>query len=728
MIKYFSGYFGVFCVFLFLSCIQAPHLSRQKDSFLWLEEVEGEKALSWVKKQNKKTLGELTRGERFKDMKSSALKILQAKDKIPDISLHGSHVYNFWQDDQSVRGVWRRTSVKSFRQKKPKWETLLDIDALAKKEKENWVYQRWNSLCLPPGMRHCLISLSRGGRDASVIREFDTLKKRFVKKGFYLPEAKSFMTWLDRDHVLVGTDFGEGSLTDSGYPRLLKLWKRGTDLKEASMVFEAGKTDMIVKAHNFRHLKDQVTVVSRRDSFFTAFHWLYENGVLKSLPLQKTAGIVSFFHGSLIVSLKEPWSVAGQSFPQGSLVAVDKAVAGKREIPKDQIQLLYIPDEKSAVDRHTVTKDRLLIGVLEDVRGKIFQVTLSRKTSEKTSPAGALSQKKFSQARHMDLIPGANLNLFAASPDSPDFFISRENFLEPQTLYFYNSRKSKIAKSKTLPARFDNRNIVVFQKWVTSRDGTRVPYFLVGKKSQIEKGNAPTLLFGYGGFEISVTPKYNGFLGQAWLEKGGLYAVANIRGGGEFGPRWHRAAQKMNRHLAYDDFIAVAEDLIKTGITIKDKLAIYGGSNGGLLVGAVMTRRPDLFRAVVCRVPLLDMIRYSKLLAGASWVGEYGDPEDKKMRDYLLSYSPYHNVRKDRKYPELFLLTSTKDDRVHPGHARKMAARMIHLGHQNLRYYENIEGGHGAAANLNQKARMDALIFEFLFKTIGGDLKTTESP
>ncbi len=426
--RIFLFYFGVFFV---LSCSQLPWVEK-KDSFLWLEEVEGKKALSWVKKQNKKTLDELTQGKRFKSLETSALEIFQAKDKIPWISLRGSHVYNFWQDDKSIRGVWRKTSVKSYKRKNPKWETLLDIDKLAEKEKENWVYH--GVQCLPPKWRYCLVSLSRGGKDASVVREFDTLKKKFVKKGFYLPEAKSVLTWLDKDHVLVGTDFGKDSLTESGYPRLLKLWKKGTDIQQASLVFEAKKTDMIVYSYKIMNLEDQVTVISRDDSFFTRFYWLYENGILKKLSLQKTARIMSLFHGFLIVSLKEDWSVGGKTFPQGSLVAVDKKVAGNEKISEDQVQLLYAPDEKSAVSVHwgggSVTKGRLLISVLENVRGKIFQVTLSKKNFGKTS------QKKSFKVEPMNLIPGVHLKLAAASFDSPDFFVYREDFLKPDALYF----------------------------------------------------------------------------------------------------------------------------------------------------------------------------------------------------------------------------------------------------------------------------------------------------
>lgn len=712
--KFFLLSFGAL---LLSACSYLPWATEQRDSFLWLEEIEGDKALSWVKEQNKNTLNELTQGKRFKNLEDSALEILEAKDKIPWIALKGSHVYNFWQDDQSIRGVWRKTSVKNYKKKKPNWEILLDIDALAKKEKENWVYH--GSQCLPPQWRYCLIYFSRGGKDASVVREFDTAKKKFVKNGFYLPEAKNSVTWMDKDHLLVGTNFGPGSLTDSGHPRILKLWKRGTDIKQAHFILKGKKSDVSLYSQRLMNSQEQALVIARKDSFFTGFYWLYEKGVLKKLPLQKTAQISNFFHGFFIVHLKKDWLVEDQTFLQGSLVAVDKQVAGQPHVSKNQVHILYMPGKKSTIEYTYMTKNRLLVRTLDNIKGRLFQVTLDKPRNSKEKLSENTPSRKSFKVQPMNLIPGAHLRSVTTSFDSSDFFVLREDFLNPDTLYLYSNKRNKVSKVKSLPHRFKNKNMIVLQKWATSQDGTQIPYFLVGQKSQIKKGQAPTLLNGYGGFEISFTPFYSGLLGRTWLEKGGIYVLANIRGGGEFGPQWHQAAKKMNRHKAYDDFIAVAEDLIKKGITTKDKLAIKGGSNGGLLVGAVMTRRPDLFKAVICQVPLLDMIRYSQLLAGASWVGEYGDPKKKKERQYLLSYSPYHKVkpRKDQKYPDLFLMTSTKDDRVHPGHARKMAAKMFHLGHTNLQYYENIEGGHGAAANLKQKAKMKALTFEFLFKT-----------
>ena len=695
------GHFLVLClttVFVF-SCTRTP--TTQKDSFLWLEKVEGEKALSWVREQNKKTLNDLTLSQRFKELQASALKILQAKDRIPAISFRGSYVYNFWQDEKHIRGLWRRTSVKDYKKPSPRWETLLDLDALAKKEKENWVYK--GSQCLAPQFERCLLVLSRGGKDASVIREFDVSQRNFVKGGFRLPEAKSDVSWLDEDHIFVGTDFGKDSLTESGYPRIVKLWKRGTPLKEAKTISEAKKSDVLAYSLKMRHLKDEVSVVLHRESFFTSVYWIYEKGKLKKLPLQKTAEVLDLFHGFLIVSIKDPWSVAGQKIPAGSLVALSKKAAGGK-ISQDQIQVVYVPDERSTVVGVAVTANRLLINNLENVRGKILEVKFKNNQLTKPKP-----MMKFIKA---------HLGVAATSRDSSDFFVGTRDFLQPDALYFYENGNGKASKIKSLPDRFNNQSMTVEQRWATSKDGTRVPYFLIGKKSQIQKGGAPTLLYGYGGFESSVTPRYKPFTGKVWLSKGGLYVVANIRGGGEFGPKWHKSAQKKNRHKAYDDFIAVAEDLIQSKITTRDQLAIEGRSNGGLLMGAVMTRRPDLFKAVLCVVPLLDMIRYTKLLAGISWVGEYGDPENKKMRKYLLSYSPYHNIKKDQTYPDLFLLTSTKDDRVHPGHARKMAAKMMSLGHKNIRYYENIEGGHGMSSNLKQKAKMTALSYEFLFRTI----------
>jgi prolyl oligopeptidase len=677
-------------------------LDGKDDPHLWLEDVEGEKALGWVEDQNEKTLSEMTKSARYKEMEQKALKILQAQDKIPYVNIKGKYLYNFWQDDKHVRGLWRRTTFKSYQSQNPRWEVVLDLDKLAQKEKENWVFKGAN--CQAPSYELCLLTLSRGGKDASVIREFNTKTKRFVKNGFNLKEAKSWVSWINRNEVFVSTDFGPGTMTASGYPRLLKVWKRGTSLDKARTIREAKKEHMSVYGMTFVDSQGATSFVSTWKTFFTSSLALYESGKISELPLPESAQIMDVFKGHFLFKLRKAWTLDGTTYPQGSLIAVHSRIAKAGKVTKQDVTMIYAQTDKASMLSATTTRDKILINVLDNVNGKILEVSLQ--------------DGQFTKPEAIKFKDNTNLGIVAVSPFQSDYFFRVNGFLNPDALYHYNSKLKLTKKMKSLPARFSSQGMVVKQKWATSRDGTKVPYFVIGKKEVVEKGKAPTLLYGYGGFEVSLSPTYKPVVGKLWLEKGGVYVMANIRGGGEFGPSWHQAALKMNRQKAYDDFIAVGEDLVQTGMTTKDKLAIQGGSNGGLLVGAVMTQRPDLFKAVLCHVPLLDMVRYSQLLAGASWVGEYGDPKDPEMRDYLLGYSPYHNVKEGKDYPELFLLTSTKDDRVHPGHARKMAAKMMSMGHKNIHYYENTEGGHAATANLKQRARMRALTYEFLFKTI----------
>ena len=672
------------------------------DPNLWLENIEGEKALSWVKSQNTKTLDQVTHTKRYKTMEKQALEILQAKDKIPYVSMMGHQLYNFWQDKKNVRGLWRRTTLKNYKMKNPKWEVVLDLDELGKKEKENWVFKGAN--CLAPDFKRCLMNLSRGGKDAVVVREFDTVAKKFVSGGFELPEAKTWSDWIDKDHIFVATQFDKDSLTESGYSRIVKIWKRGTPLTQAREVLKGPKSDMAAFGQTFHTPEEKVTLVSRWETFYTTSTQVYRDGKLLPLPVPKSASLVGYFKGAFLLELRKDWKEGDLDFKQGWVVAIDKKVVENQAVTKKDVQVLYKPTQSTSVLRIATTSNRILLNTLENVTGKIYEI-------EKTD-------KGFSPIKPFRMQANTHLTLAATDSFHKDFFFRRSGFLNPDSLYHFNGSQKTMSKIKSLPAKFNGKGMIVKQMWAKSKDGTPVPYFVVGKNSVIKKGNAPTLLYGYGGFEVSLTPSYKPLVGKLWLEKGGVYVMANIRGGGEFGPRWHQAALKTNRQKAYDDFIAVGEDLVKNKLTTKEKLAIQGGSNGGLLVGAVMTQRPDLFKAVLCHVPLLDMIRYSQLLAGASWMAEYGDPRKQEMRDYLLSYSPYHNLSAEKKYPELFLMTSTKDDRVHPGHARKMAAKMMNMGHKNILYYENTEGGHAASANLKQKARMGALTYEFLFKTI----------
>ena len=673
------------------------------DPYLWLEEVEGERALEWVHARNKECFAELEADARYGKFLSQAEKLLNAKDRIPYGSIRGKYVYNFWQDAEHVRGIMRRTTPESYRLAKPEWETVLDIDALAKAEDENWVYK--GTTWLAPDYERCLIKLSRGGTDASVHREFDTLAKRFVEGGFALPEAKSGVTWLDRDTLLVGTDWGEGSLTESGYPRVAKRWKRGTPLAKATTIFEGRHEDIGIWPRVMDSGEETIALVDQSLTFFTgAYHVIGPDGEMTRLPLQESADLAGFYAGRLLFTLREAWEVDGQTHAQGALLAINAAVfQATGKLPT--IETIYTPDERTSIEGVTVSRSGLYVTLLQNVKGRILRFSVNPQSGQWSS-------------KPVPLPENGTVSISAAGPHSETIFINYEDHVTPDRLSEFDAEANKFSTLKSRAARFDAGELEVHQHMAKSADGTAVPYFVIHRKGLKPDGSTPTILYGYGGFEISLKPSYSATIGKLWLERGGAYAVANIRGGGEFGPRWHKAALKTERQRAYDDFIAVGEDLARRGITSPKHLGISGGSNGGLLVGAIFTQRPDLLNAVVCRVPLLDMIRYTKLLAGASWAAEYGDPEDPKMREAILRYSPYQNVFPDKKYPKVFIETSTKDDRVHPGHARKMVARMREQGHEVL-YYENTEGGHAAGANLKQHARRYALEYVYFSRQLG---------
>lgn len=689
-----------------LGCSSQPSretssLGDPNDPYGWLEDIEGKKSLDWVKRQNEKSVSVLGQGKRFTRLETLALEVLEAEDKIPKIEIKGNYLVNFWQDPVNVRGIWRRTSLEQFKDKDTEWDVLLDIDLLAKKENEDWYFREAN--CLGPQYEICLVSLSKGGKDAVVVREFNTKTKTFISSGFSLPEAKTTVDWLDKSHILVSTDFGKDSLTESGYSRIVKKWKRGTDLSAATQIYEGSKKDMGAYGFVIDHIDGKIPMIQKREEMFSAQNWTYLNSELQKIPLPYSVELAGFYKGYFIVQLRKDWVVDNKEFTQGSLVAVNKNIIKNKVATEKDVKLLYKPQEFATIAGVAILKDYILVNVLENVNGEIYEIG--------TNAAGFTKPKKliFAKNRHITLATSSVLG--------NDFFFNSSGMLEPNALHFYSGTTKKETVVQSLPARFNSKGMVVQQLWATSQDGTKVPYFIVGKKSQIKKGSAPTLLHGYGGFEISKTPEYNPEVGKLWLERGGLFVVANIRGGGEFGPKWHQAALKENRHKAYDDFIAVAEDLIKRKITVKDKLAIYGRSNGGLLVGAVMAKRPDLFKAVLCQVPLLDMIRYPELLAGSSWMAEYGDPRDEDMKNYLLSYSPYHNVKQEQIYPNLFLITSTRDDRVHPGHARKLAAKLNDFEKNKVWYFEETSGGH-SSQNMKQKAHVYAMMYEFLYQNL----------
>ncbi len=682
----------------FLALLILPLRAAGTDPFLWLEDVESPKAMDWVKAHNDKSLGRLTKDPRYAAIEKEVRKIQMAKDRLPFPTLANGWVYNFWQDADHVRGLWRRTRPEEYAKAEPKWEILLDIDRLNKDEGQDWVWE--GAACLPPAHQDCLLRLSHGGKDAVVVREFDVAKDTFVADGFYLPEAKTDVAWLDSGRVFVGTDFGPGSMTKSGYPRIVKLWTRGQALADAKTLFEGQPDDVSVSAYTDFRPEGSVSFVDRGMTFWTAKHWIVEpDASLKALPFPDDANFQGVFQGYLLAQLRSDWKIGARTFPAGALVALPTASVWDAS-PEDKVELIYAPDERSSISSVASSKSFIYLDTLQNVQGKILRAS--------RAPAGWLVESVS--------LPGLGTASVRATDDFEDsVYLSFESFLIPTTLYAYDAASDEPKPIKSIPARFDAKGTVAEQFEAVSKDGTKVPYFLVHKSDMKLDGTNPAFLYGYGGFEVSMVPNYLNDTGKVWIEKGMAYALANIRGGGEFGPKWHEAALTENRQRAYDDFIAVAEDLIKRKVTSPRRLGIMGGSNGGLLVGATLVQRPELFNAVVCQVPLLDMLRYTKIAAGPSWIGEYGDPEDPKMAAAIRRYSPYQNVKRDVKYPEAFFLTSTKDDRVGPVHARKMEALLESQGHPAL-YWENIEGGHGAAADLEERVKMRSLQFTYLLE------------
>jgi prolyl oligopeptidase len=669
------------------------------DPYLWLEGVGDEKALDWVRQKNGESQKKLQGDLAFKDLSRDLRAILDSDDKIPYVGKIGAHYYNFWKDKENPRGVWRRTTLAEYRKDEPAWELLLDLDALNKAEGENWVWQGSN--CLKPATddapyERCLISLSRGGADANVTREFDLASKSFVKDGWYRPEAKGGLQWIDRDTVYVYTDFGPGSMTSSGYPRIVKEWKRGTPMSEATVVYEGTDEDMYIAAVRDHDRGYERDFVSRTIAFYNDELYLRgKDGKLAKIDAPNSAN-KSVNREWLTVELREPWTVGGRTWPAGALLVArfDDFMAGKREFTA-----LFEPSDTTSLAGFSWTRNHLLLNVLDDVKNRLYVLSPGKDGWKREPLKGAPAF--------------GSVNASAVDSEESDaYFMTSTDYLTPTTLYLGEVGKEPEAL-KRMPVFFDASGFEIAQHFATSKDGTRVPYFQVSRKGQAADGRNPTLLYGYGGFEISLTPGYSGGIGRGWLSQGGTYVVANIRGGGEYGPRWHQAALKANRARAYEDFAAVAEDLIARKVTSPEHLGIQGGSNGGLLVGNMFTMYPQLFGAVVCQVPLLDMQRYHKLLAGASWMAEYGDPDKAEEWAFIKTYSPYHNVKAEVDYPPVLFMTSTRDDRVHPGHARKMMARMQEQEHK-VWYYENIEGGHGGAADNSQLANMQAMAYTFL--------------
>ena len=667
------------------------------DPNLWLEDVHGQKPLAWVAEQNARTKAVVEADARYQGDHDAILKVLDATDRIPLGGIDHNFVFNFWQDADNPKGVWRRTTIADYANAKPHWQTLLDVDKLAKDEKENWI---WKGASCSDSLTRCLVFLSRDGGDAHVVREFDVATRTFLQEGFTLAHAKSGARYFGEDKVLFETDFGPGSMTASGYPRIVKLWQRGTPIASAKTIFEGTHEDVASQGSVASGPNGRYALIERAVSFFeTEYSHIRADGSVHKLALPLFAIVQGVTDKHLIITLRKDWTVGGKLVKQGSLIAIPLTALDGGE-DKLAIETLYVPGPRSSIDQVSTGRDAVYASIYDNVTGSIHAFRLAGANWTDTK---------------LDLPANGSTSIASTNDWGGEAMFTFESYLRPTTLYSDNG-DGKLTAIKSLPQRFDASNLVTEQFEVASSDGVKIPYFVTRPKEST--GPALTILYGYGGFEISLTPGYSANYGMLWLTRGGTYVVANIRGGGEFGPGWHDAALLANRQKAYDDFAAVAADLVKRGFTTAKQLGIMGGSNGGLLVSAVMTQHPELMGAVVCQVPLIDMIRYTQIGAGASWASEYGDPADPKAREWILKYSPYQNVKPDVKYPPILFTTATSDDRVTPVHARKMAAKMEAMGNDVL-YFENTDGGHSAGADHKQAAEMWALSFIYLKQKLG---------
>jgi prolyl oligopeptidase len=675
------------------------------DNYQWLEDVHGDKAMAWVKSENERTAKVLEADPRFAEFSAEALKVLESPDRLATPVFRNGAVYNTWQDAEHVRGIVRRTTLADYLTVKPNWQTVLDYDALAKADNEKWVQHGLN--CLYPSDGLCLAGLSAGGEDADTLREFDLKTGKFVEGGFVLPKSKQRASWVDKDTLLIARDWGNGSMTPSGYPYIIKQWKRGEPLDQAKEIFRGSQSDggygiSPFVAHDAQG--HQAVLIYRPLTTFDIELSLVTPSGVKLLALPKKIEPAGLLDGQLFFVINENWTPQGSSkqYAKGSVIALDLA-----ELNKDTTHLkptvVFAPTAQEFEQEVSTTRNHLLLTTLDHVQGRAYEYTRSK--------SGAWTRKQLA-------VPDNQTVGIVTTNESDDkFFLALTGFLTPSSFELGDAATGELKVVKTLPAQFDASKDVVEQLEATSSDGTKVPYFVVHSKEMHYDGSNPALMTAYGGFQVSETPRYSGLVGKLWLEHGGVYVLANIRGGGEFGPAWHEAGLKTHRQLIYDDFAGVGQDLITRKITSPRRLGIMGGSNGGLLMGVEFNQHPDMWNAVVIQVPLLDMLGFEHIAAGASWVGEYGSVSVPEERKFLASISPYNNLKPDEKYPEPLIFTTTKDDRVGPVHARKFAARMEEY-HKPFFYDEIIEGGHAAGANLKEDARTWAEMYTYLSRKL----------
>ncbi|MEM1052844.1 MAG: prolyl oligopeptidase family serine peptidase [Pseudomonadota bacterium] len=673
-----------------------------QDPYIWLEEARSDEALAWVEAENERTLGVLEADPRFETLKAEALAIFDSEDRIPFVTFRPDGLYNFWQDKENPKGLLRRTTIESYQSDDPEWETVLDVDALAAAEGKEWVYK--GSTCLPPKMEMCMIALSDGGEDATIMREFNMTTKRFVEGGFELPEkSQGGVQWLDEDTLFVGRDFGEGTLTDSEYPFTTRVWKRGTDIAEANELYRGEASDVWAGASLVRDATGEIhaTTAFRGVSFHESeYYWLNPAFEWVKLDIPKKASPYGIVDGHMLLSTDVDWEVDGKTFPADSLIAIDL-----EEFKKDPNaaakMLVWAPGDRQTKRGGAITAGALYVGLLDNVVGKVLKFNF---------------QSGVWVSEEVALPDNATVGIAASSNESEQIMFTVTDFLNPTTLYYTDGARDP-APLKTSPARFDASGMDVEQHEATSADGTKIPYFIVKPKGMDMNGETAVLMSGYGGFQIPRLPAYLGSTGKMWLERGGAYVLANLRGGGEFGPGWHQTAIRENKQRTWDDFIAVGQDLVDRGFTAPEHLGIQGGSQGGLLVGTAFTQRPDLFGAAIVQIPLFDMLRYHLIGRGASWIGEYGDPRIPEQRAWIEGYSPYQKIVEGEDYPTPFLWASTADDRTHPAHARKGAARLKEQGHPYY-YFEDTVGGHSGGVDNEQRAKLQALQYIYLMQQL----------
>jgi len=682
---------------------RAQNSTEQPDKYVWLEDVSGEKSMAWVNAENERSAKVLQADPRYAVLSETALKVLESPTRLPTPDLIVGEIYNTWQDAQHVRGILRKTSMASYLTAQPDWHTVIDYDALAARDNEKWVEKGLR--CLYPGNSLCLVALSAGGEDAETLREFDLKTDKFVEGGFVLPKSKQEVTWVDKDTLLVARNWGPGTLTQSGYPFVIKLWKRGQPLDQAKEVYRGTEADVSAAAHSLHDSQGHHAVIFVRGVNF------FENEVAldtpsgpKKISTPGKSDINGLLDGQIILTLNEDWKPEGSSttLPQGSVVSLDLEA-----VRKDPVHLkpttVFTPTAEEFAQEASITKNHLILTTLDHVQGRAYVYTRD--------------SKKGWTFKKLDIPENLSVGIATTDNSSDQFFLQTEGFLTPSSLLLGDAATSTLKPAKTVPAQFDASNMLVEQLQATSKDGTKVPYFIVRHTDIKYDGSNPTLMGAYGGFQVSETPVYSGVLGKLWLERGGTFVLANIRGGGEFGPAWHEAGLKTHRQRIYDDFAAIGEDLVTRKITSPRRLGIVGGSNGGLLMGVEFTQHPEMWNAVVIQVPLLDMLNFEHIAAGASWVGEYGTVTIPEERKFLASISPYNQLNPDTKYPEPLIFTTTKDDRVGPVHARKFAAKLEEF-HKPFYYDEIIEGGHAAGANLKEQANTRAEQYTYLTRKL----------